>query len=48
MKMNKPEKDTLEEVAQLRGLSSAMLVRMLVADEARRLGTPPPAQRRDS
>lgn len=38
MKMNESEKETLEKVAQVRGLSNSMLIRMLVADEARRLG----------
>lgn len=38
MKMNEPEKNTLEKVAKARGLTSSSLVRMLVADEARRLG----------
>ena len=38
MKMNEPEKNILEKVAEVRGLSNAMLIRMLVADEARRLG----------
>lgn len=38
IKANDSEKALLEKVAQSRGLSSSALVRMLVADEARRLG----------
>jgi hypothetical protein len=38
IKANQPEKELLEKVAQARGLSNSMLIRMLVADEARRLG----------
>jgi uncharacterized protein (DUF1778 family) len=41
IKATKAEKDMLEAVAKARGLSSSMLVRMLVADEARRLGIQP-------
>lgn len=38
IKANDDEKALLEKVAKTRGLSSSGLVRMLVADEARRLG----------
>ena len=38
IKANDDEKALLEKVAKARGLSSSALVRMLVADEARRLG----------
>jgi len=38
IKANQQEKDLLEAVAKARGLSNSMLVRMLIADEARRLG----------
>jgi uncharacterized protein (DUF1778 family) len=38
IKANDDEKALLEKVAKTRGLSSSALVRMLVADEARRLG----------
>ncbi len=38
IKANSDEKALLEKVAKARGLNSSALVRMLVADEARRLG----------
>jgi uncharacterized protein (DUF1778 family) len=38
IKANSDEKKLLEKVAKARGLTSSSLVRMLVADEARRLG----------
>lgn len=38
IKANDDEKKLLEKVAKTRGLNSSALVRMLVADEARRLG----------
>ncbi len=38
MKVSPAEKAMLEKVADARGLSSSALVRMLVTDEARRLG----------
>jgi uncharacterized protein (DUF1778 family) len=38
IKANDEEKALLEKVAKARALSSSALVRMLVADEARRLG----------
>jgi hypothetical protein len=38
IKANDDEKALLEKVAKTRGLSSSGLIRMLVADEARRLG----------
>jgi uncharacterized protein (DUF1778 family) len=38
IKASDAEKALLEKVAKARGLSSSALVRMLIADEARRLG----------
>jgi uncharacterized protein (DUF1778 family) len=38
IKASDDEKALLEKVAKTRGLSSSGLIRMLVADEARRLG----------
>ncbi|MGI4742839.1 MAG: ribbon-helix-helix protein, CopG family [Janthinobacterium lividum] len=38
IKANDDEKKLLEKVAKARGLNTSALVRMLVTDEARRLG----------
>jgi uncharacterized protein (DUF1778 family) len=38
IKANAAEKNLIEKVAEKRGLSTSALVRLLVADEARRLG----------
>lgn len=37
MKMNTPEREQLDAAAAARGLTAAGLIRLLVADEARRL-----------